>query len=181
MYEIELDYSDLDEVIAKFPEVERIIARRMRKQMDPMLDYLLAKAVDITYAKDLIDMGGAGYVGSLATEVRGVAFNLRGTLAPSVAHGYYVEHGRKPGKFPPRASIELWVRRKLGVSDDREVQAVGFLVARAIARRGTIARFGYEGGEVMKDTRKEGKPKVLNMWRGMSVKLAKEIERYLTT
>ena len=178
MYEIELDYSDLEEVIAKFPEVERIIARRMRKQLDLMLAYLLAKAVDITHSKGLVDSGA--YVGSLATEVHGVACNLRGTLAPSVAHGYYVEHGRKPGRFPPRAPIELWVRRKLGVSDDREVRAVGFLVARAIARRGTIARFGYKGGEVLKDTLKEGKPKVLNMWRGMAVGLAKEIERYLT-
>lgn len=178
MYEIELDYSDLKAVIAKFPEVERIVARRMRAQMDVMLAYLLAKAVDITHSKKLVNSGA--YVGSLATEVRGRALNLRGTLAPTVAHGIYVEHGRGPGKFPPRAPIELWVRRKMGVADDAEVRAVAFLVARAIARRGTIARFGYKGGEVLKDTHKKGKPKVLNMWRGMATSLAGEIERYLT-
>lgn len=178
MYEIELDYSDLEEVIAKFPEIERIISRRMRNQMDIMLAYLLAKAVDITHSKELVDSGA--YVGSLATEVRGTALNLRGTLAPSVAHGYYVEHGRRPGKFPYLPAIEMWVRRKLGKSDEKEVRAVTFLVGRAIADHGTIKRFGYKGGEVLKDTLKEGKPKVLNMWRGMATGLAKEIERYLT-
>lgn len=178
MYEIELDYSDLEEVIAKFPEIERIISRRMRNQMDVMLAYLLAKAVDITHSKELVDSGA--YVGSLATEVRGAALDLRGTLASSVAHGYYVERGRKPGKFPYLPAIELWARRNLTYNNERELRAAVYLVGRAIADHGTIKRFGYKGGEVMKDTLEEGKPKVLNMWRGMGVKLAKEIERYLT-
>jgi hypothetical protein len=44
-----------------------------------------------------------------------------------------VETGRKAGTMPPRAPIELWVRRKLGITDPRVV----FLIQRAIGRRGT--------------------------------------------
>lgn len=52
-----------------------------------------------------------------------------------------VEHGRGPGRMPPIAPIELWVRRKLG--GDRRV---AFLVARAIGRRGTKGQHMFVAG-----------------------------------
>jgi hypothetical protein len=52
-----------------------------------------------------------------------------------------VEHGRRPGRMPPRRPIELWVNRKLG-----EGRAVAFLVARAIGRRGTRGAHMFERG-----------------------------------
>lgn len=45
-----------------------------------------------------------------------------------------VEEGRAPGRMPPRAPIEMWVRRKIGGDN---VQGIAFLIARAIGRRGT--------------------------------------------
>ncbi len=52
-----------------------------------------------------------------------------------------VEHGRRPGRMPPRRPIELWVNRKLG-----EGRAVAFLIARAIGRRGTRGAHMFERG-----------------------------------
>lgn len=52
-----------------------------------------------------------------------------------------VEEGRAPGRMPPMAPIELWVRRKLG--GDRNV---AFLVARAIGRRGTKGAHMFQKG-----------------------------------
>lgn len=47
-----------------------------------------------------------------------------------------LEHGRRPGKMPPRGPIELWVARKTG-AQGAELHSIAFLVARAIGRRGT--------------------------------------------
>lgn len=177
MFDIELDAKELETVLRRFPQVERIVDRRTRGEMERMLATLLNLAVSITHQKDLVSSGA--YVGSLMTELRGRATNLHGRVAPTVAHGVPVEAGRRAGKFPPRGPIELWVRRKLGISDNDEVRAVGFLVARAIATRGTIARFGYEGGKVLEETRERGERKVQNMWRGAATDIVREIENYL--
>lgn len=67
-----------------------------------------------------------------------------GTPAGTLVHGevftgqqapyaQFVEQGTRP-HFPPRAPLELWAQRVLG---DRRLW---FVVARAIARRGTRAR-----------------------------------------
>jgi hypothetical protein len=50
-----------------------------------------------------------------------------------------IEHGRRPGKRPPRDPIAQWARRRLGLSET-EAMSVAFLVARAIGRRGLIGR-----------------------------------------
>ena len=53
-----------------------------------------------------------------------------------------VEHGRAPGRMPPIGPIELWLRRKAGVTD----RSAAFLVARAIGRRGTKGARMFEQG-----------------------------------
>jgi hypothetical protein len=54
---------------------------------------------------------------------------------------YFLEYGRKPGKYPPVKPIRDWVRDKLGVAD-KEVNSVGFLVSRKIANIGTDIHTG---------------------------------------
>lgn len=51
----------------------------------------------------------------------------------------FVEHGRRPGKFPPVDPIRKWVRRVLGITGASQIRSVAFLVARKIARNGTPA------------------------------------------
>lgn len=47
---------------------------------------------------------------------------------------YYLDQGRRPGKFPP--SLIDWVRNKLGLKGN-EAKQVDFLVRRKISREGT--------------------------------------------
>ena len=47
---------------------------------------------------------------------------------------YYLDQGRRPGKFPP--SLIGWIRSKLGL-EGREAKQVDFLVRRKISREGT--------------------------------------------
>ncbi len=81
----------------------------------------------------------AGIQGKVVSAVKGV---VRVT-GPGVTYGDIREKGRRPGKFPPVDAIALWVKRVIA---PQNVKAVSFLVARK------IARFGYKGAFMFRDT-----------------------------
>ena len=62
-------------------------------------------------------------------------FPLQVTVGPTVKYGRYVEFGRKPGKMPPVAALEPWVRLKA-----KNPMAVAYLIARKIAAEGVAAQ-----------------------------------------
>jgi len=71
--------------------------------------------------------------------VTGTARSIEGRVFNPSSYGMVVELGRTPGKRqPPSSALELWVRRKLGVPENR-VKSVAFLVARKIGKQGTKA------------------------------------------
>ncbi len=68
---------------------------------------------------------------------RGVSF----TIENEQDYALFVERGRRAGaRRPPRAAIELWVKKKLGLSG-KEAKGAAFVIARAIGRRGIRGRF----------------------------------------
>ena len=62
---------------------------------------------------------------------------------PADQYGIFVEVGTRP-HWPPPAAIEGWVRRRLGVTSDRQARELAFLIGRKIARVGTPGRFLFE-------------------------------------
>jgi hypothetical protein len=54
-------------------------------------------------------------------------------------HSRFVERGRGPGKWPPRAAIEQWIEDKDGLPAifKEKKKSFAFLIARKIAREGT--------------------------------------------
>lgn len=60
-----------------------------------------------------------------------------GVVATAQPHVVYIELGTRP-HFPPVAALEDWVRQKFGISDERRIHGVAYLVARKIAARGTL-------------------------------------------
>jgi hypothetical protein len=86
-------------------------------------------------------LSGQGW--SAAVE-RGIAA-VRGVVSNPIDYALFVDQGRAPGKQPPIAPIELWVRRVLGIGAD-ESRRVAFLVARAIGRRGTKGAHAVDKG-----------------------------------
>jgi hypothetical protein len=50
-----------------------------------------------------------------------------------------IEHGRRPGTFPPLKQIERWAQRRMGLTP-KEAKAAAYPIARAIARRGLQGR-----------------------------------------
>ena len=59
----------------------------------------------------------------------------------AVDYWYYVDQGRKPGKFPPytndREGILHWVLTKIPKQPDIKDTSLAFLIARKIAKKGT--------------------------------------------
>lgn len=60
-----------------------------------------------------------------------------------------LQFGRKPGKFPPIASIEQWINDK-GIVPDIPVRSLAFLIARKIANEGT--KYFKQGGTDLIDS-----------------------------
>ena len=63
-----------------------------------------------------------------------------GATGGASLYAEFVEHGRRPGKFPPIEPIRKWVRRVLGVTGAAQIRSVAYLVGRKIARTGTPAQ-----------------------------------------
>jgi hypothetical protein len=87
------------------------------------------------------------------TSLLGSGANLTGRVFNPLPSAPAVETGRKPGKQPPTGSLLLWVRRKLGVSDEKAARSVAFLVARRIGQRGTKGAFMFGKGFKMAESR----------------------------
>lgn len=75
-----------------------------------------------------------------------------------------ISEGRKKGKMPPWSprdnSILNWVKTKNivprnGSSSLGNMKRLAFVIARSIGRRGTIARFGYRGTNIIDFVHKE--------------------------
>lgn len=79
-----------------------------------------------------------GATAAKVTTSGGSPVSIEGRVFNPTAYGMPVELGRRPGKQPPSSALELWVRRKLDIPENR-VKSVAFLVARKIGRKGTTA------------------------------------------
>lgn len=100
---------------------------------------LTVKARELAEEEDAI---GAthDYIEGIEVELAGRGTDVvTGVLDSEALHGYYVEFGRNPGKFPPKAEIEAWMEAK-GIPLE-----LSFVIRRSIARLGTIRRAGAQG------------------------------------
>ena len=129
--DIEIDMSALERFLTEFPKATGIVDDELRDAMDAGLIALETVAVDET------PVGATGNARqSIQRVVEGQSAGLEGRLVMGAPYGLPLEDGRKAGKWPPRAAIAVWVRRKLQVPPDR-VESVAFLIQRAIGTRGT--------------------------------------------
>ena len=65
--------------------------------------------------------------------------NIIGRLIGS-DYAYYVFHGRKAGKYPNIESIRQWVRKKPIISQDLTENQLVYVIARSIAKKGTLEK-----------------------------------------
>ena len=124
-------------VIGRIRELARDYPLFVREETEAVLGIITARLEAEVARRTPAGVGGqAGLRGSIHGETVSLSgHSVAGVVGTPLEYGEVVETGRRPGKFPPLAPIELWVRRKLGVPD-AEARGVAFLVARKIARVG---------------------------------------------
>ncbi|HEY4722441.1 MAG TPA: hypothetical protein VII92_11370 [Anaerolineae bacterium] len=111
---IEIDTSQVDRFVAKFPmSGPRIAERELRIGLDDALGYTAAQVVE------RVPVNTGVLRESIYDEITGLRVSISGIdLEGVVSSSDYepkvnaVEFGRKPGKMPPVEAIALWVRRK---------------------------------------------------------------------
>ena len=148
-----------------------MVAEEQRLAMQKSLDVLERTIVPRT------PVGVSGNLrGSIATEVRGTPANLQGEIFTPLIYGLPVEHGRRPGKQPPTAAIELWVVRKLGIPSGREARSAAFAIARAIAAGQT--KHQLKGGSKMfEEGFDAAEPIMVQIWEGLPDRVFNRIAR----
>ena len=102
-------------------------------------------------AQSILDTQGTSDTGVLKNTIN-VARNIDGSRRVETGSGYglYVEFGRPAGRMPNPKDLQVWVRNKLGIKNQKRAKRVAFAIAKGIAQRGTKAqpflRPAYERG-----------------------------------
>lgn len=98
--------------------------------------------------KHLRDSSSRGASGRTLSSINSSEGSFKSEIRPNTKYAEWVEEGRRPGRMPPYqrgTDLEKWARR-VGINP--------FLVARAIARKGTKPK------KFMFEAYKEVKPKI---------------------
>jgi hypothetical protein len=166
--EIDIDISEINELIKQFPEFQDIVFNEVEVAMvDSLIKY-----------HELIIGGTPKNIGTLQQSfiqskpiLRGNV--LSGNVTTQLAYGLPIERGRTPGKkMPPVDAIELWVRRKLGVTEDS--RGVAFVIARKIAKSGFRKKQGYR---MVEQAFEDGSPQAIKLFNAATERAVDRIEK----
>jgi hypothetical protein len=106
----------------------------------------------VTQLKDRLAQQGLVASSKLQNSIYGVVTQT-GINVFSEDYGIFVEEGRGPGKMPPRNKILEWVKAKGLTSSNVKYKRlnrpkdIAWMIARSIAEKGTIQRFGFQGSK----------------------------------
>jgi|GEM_PF-1156535 len=145
-YGIEIE--GFDDLLQKLSELEAGAGKAGRLVVDHMQAALDVLGDNID-ARTPVNTGALR--GSRSNEMRGTPLHLIGETSTTVAYGWPVERGRKPGgKMPPVEAIEYWVKRK-GIVFTREGKPLSsrqtaWVIAVHIKVHGTDGAFMYRDG-----------------------------------
>lgn len=133
--------------VPDLPETLRDIAGINNLVMDEMA-LTMRRAVDIGESS-IVQYTPVGATGHLrqawGTTVQRGTSAVKGTISNPLDYAPGVEKGQPAGTVADPDGLELWVRRKLGISPPQSRQ-VAFLIGRAIYRRGTKGQFMAQKG-----------------------------------
>lgn len=173
-----IDVSELTRLAAALPEMVVILSEEMEKGMEEsgmLLTTMVAARTPVNYGLLRASIGyPRGFEmrggGSILDTLRGIVgaadltMAMGGTGTSTSKYVTYVEEGTAP-HWPPAAPLKLWAIRKFG--DER----IGYMVQRAIARRGT------KGAHMFQRAWNEGgKERVTRIWKQVPARAVKRFE-----
>lgn len=108
----------------------------LKAEFDKFLDNLADRIFELSQ-RNLVDDGKVDTASLLKS-----GNVLRAPLVKEVNYGApyaeYVEFGRTAGSMPYSGWLHKWVRRKLGITNEKEVKKVSYAIAKSIKERGIL-------------------------------------------
>ena len=154
MFTIEL--KGLDELTRSLDEMQKRMPMSYEKGLKRFCQLCvnsikknLAKKVNPEWGSIGIDKG-AGLMGSIKYEITkaltsGLMAFVNGEIYSDVPYAEFVEMGTRP-HMPPVEKLYLWVRRKLKINDEKQIESVAYAIAKTIAKYGTKAKPYFRPG-----------------------------------
>lgn len=84
--------------------------------------------------------------GSYYQNIRGQRAQMEGIYGTPLNYALPVEFGRRAGKMPPIDPIQAWVKRKLGVGDEKESRAIAWAIALHMKKHDRAGAFMFRDG-----------------------------------
>ena len=117
------------------PEPEDVILQEIDKELDTFIDTVFSRSQQRLIDEGKVDTANLLKSGNVTRKF------LEKQITYSAPYSDVIEYGRFPGSMPPPEALEKWVRRKLGVRNEKEVKRVAFTIAMAIKKRGMDGTF----------------------------------------
>jgi hypothetical protein len=102
--------------------------------LDKVADKIFSDSQRNIVDKGVVDEGSLLKSGNVLREP------LKKTILYNSPYADVIEFGRLPGSFVPIQPLIGWVRRKLGVKDEKKARSIAYAIANDIKKRGTKPR-----------------------------------------
>lgn len=170
MLSVDIDTSEINRLLKEFPEYENIILQEAQVATQSSL-FMFQELI-----KGGTPVGVTGHLRSSFDVTNAVirGRSVEGSVSTSITHGLPIERGRTPGrKMPPVSAIEIWVRRKLGITENS--RGVAYIIAKRIGERG-FATYP-QGARMVEKAFNEGSPKAIRLFDLATQEAVHKIER----
>lgn len=118
----------------KFQIDDKELGNVIDSVMDDVADFILANSQENIVNKGIVDEGTLLKSGNIIRNY------LNKQVVYSVPYADTIEYGRTPGSMPPVQPIKGWIRRKLGVNDEKQINSIAWAIAMDIKKNGLQPR-----------------------------------------
>ena len=113
---------------------KEMLIEAIDSKMDEITDYIFAESQKNIINKSIIDEGTLLKSGNINRQL------LNKSIIYSVPYADSIEFGRLPGDMPPVEPIKDWLRRKLKLNDEKQINSFAWAIVKDIEKNGQDAR-----------------------------------------
>lgn len=110
------------------------LGKVINEYMDDLVDFIFQNSQENIVDKNIIDEGTLLKSGNVQRKF------LEKSIVYPVPWADSTEFGRLPGSHPPVDPIKEWVKRKLGVKDEKQASKIAWAIAKDIEKNGLMPR-----------------------------------------
>jgi len=110
---------------------DKSLGKVLDEQMDEIIDFVFQKSQENIVSLGVTDRGTLLKSGQIIRKF------LDKRVVYTVPYADSIEFGRIPGIHPPVEPIVGWVRRKLGIKDEKKARSIAWAIATDLKKNGT--------------------------------------------